>query len=326
MKTFGLLLRLSLALALASTLATGCKRSFHFSVNDDNGNEVRETSQKAFKAAKVMTLRVRAANGDVKVSARKDGKDEIEIVATKILRGKPSSADLKKSLSLLKATATLENDTLKVQANWEKKRPSGVQGYVKYEITIPSRLAADIETENGDISTMGLAGNAKLKTENGDVSVQNMTGALEIVTENGSVHAKASQSTQTVKIQTTNGSIHAESMDAESLVIKTENGEVNWRGSASSLSLETRNGEANLEPLFAQPTKSFEIKTDLGDVRVKLPQNPSVHVVAETGNGSLSVEGESSKIADDHRLECQFGKGEARLHIQTNQGDIAISP
>ena len=154
----------------------GCSITSH--INIDNGHtpskrsipgtsaRVSETFRKTYAAGKVKTLRVRAERGAIEIKPVEEGRDEIRIEATKTVQGsRLSEQDLKKMLSKVRITASLDGDALVIEAQHDKDGfPDSVCATVAFVISVPKRLALDLRTDNSPVSAVGEDGSVAVRS------------------------------------------------------------------------------------------------------------------------------------------------------------------
>jgi DUF4097 and DUF4098 domain-containing protein YvlB len=102
---------------------------------------------------------------------------------------------------------------------------------VSYEIFVPSRYSANVETVNGGVSISDVTGNLEFKTVNGGLSLRRINGYAHGRTTNGGVSIDLAGDRwegQGLEITTTNGgvSLHVPQNYSAQLEAQTHNGRV----------------------------------------------------------------------------------------------------
>ena len=228
-------------------------------VSSGRSRSVSETFRKNYAALKVKTLRVRDEMGAIEIKPVEEGRDEIRIEATKTVEGSRfSDADLKKLLTKVKITASLDGDALVIEADHVKDDfPDNVSATVAFVIAVPKRLALDLRTDNSPITATGSAGDAttaSLHSNNGKVTFAPTTFAL----------AKADIETDNAGITVTMPTALSATVDAH-----------------------TSNGNVTLDGVSDSADKNSD--SDHTDRHVVL-NSGKASIVARTSNGSISLE------------------------------------
>ncbi|MEF8757276.1 MAG: DUF4097 family beta strand repeat-containing protein [Halobacteriales archaeon] len=143
----------------------------------------------------------------------------------------------------------------------------------------------------------------------------------EVVSVNGDVEV-SSVSGDDLNVSSTNGEIVLDSVDAAP-GIATTNGDVRTRELTDLGSIETTNGETDVELLSL--TDDATIDTVNGDVTVRLG-GIDARIQARTGNGEVSIAGLDVTVdsSSDKRLEGTIGNGGPTLGIETTNGDVTL--
>jgi DUF4097 and DUF4098 domain-containing protein YvlB len=293
------------------------------------GNQVKATVQKRFKAEKVNTLRVEATAGDIKIEPASDGADEILIRATKGVTGNLSAAKLTPLLNKVQVSAALEDSALVVRSRFPQESfPSGTGAYVNYAITVPKRLALDLNSASGDIKVSGVQGGAKIHSASGDVELQEVGGALDVTTASGDTSVESAR-IESLKLQSASGDVKCEKIQAAGSALKVaivnQSGDVAFSGDATDLSLETASGEIEAELTAALTLAAITIHSASGGVTLTLPRSVSAKVSVQTSSGDMHApDGGRDKNEDEHSLHVTLGGGVAPVTIQTASGDITV--
>ncbi len=306
-------------LAICGVLSCSPKISVY--VHD---KEVREPFEKTFTAKEVDSLKVTATNGEVQVSLAPKDKEEIGIVAEKVVRGEAPEADLRKYLANIHVTAKLVGQTLVVEGKWDGKEPQGISGYVNYHITAPARLKFDLTAQNGEVKVKDMVGGGKIATTNGDVEVKGTKGLQEIHTANGGIHLSSITSEAPLRLTTDNGNIDTKALDVQEVVAQTNNGGIRLEGRATSLNLTSQQGEidAVLSPQAA--LKNAKIHSSNGHIGLTLPPQSNANLKATTANGSITFEERGNKQNHESRFEKVLGSGGGLIDLKTDNGEIEV--
>ena len=221
-------------------------------------------------------LSVETANGSI--TATKTDRRDVQIVA-KI------AAISAERLAAAKVVATRGPDhTLFVRCEWPEGGPKDRES-CSFNVQIPDAAGVALTSENGDVSSSQLAGNAHLLTTNGNIDIDRHAGPIRARTTNGSVTIDGAEGP--VKTGTSNGAIDIALTPNSAGPIEADgvNSKIELKvgpSFAGTLSLGTTNGRITADTAL-RPTTSdaHEMEIDFGHT----PQKSS----ATTVNGTIHV-------------------------------------
>ncbi|HEY7682659.1 MAG TPA: DUF4097 family beta strand repeat-containing protein [Gemmatimonadales bacterium] len=168
-----------------------------------------------------------------------------------------------------------------------------------------TRGALDIDTGAGNVRVETVGGRVSLDTGSGDVAISGLqNGSLEVETGSGSVSGSKLQA-QDLQIDTGSGDIHLEDTSAPRLDLESGSGSIR-----------------------AELTSGFErlsVETASGDVTVRLPDGTGAELDLDTGSGDFTIDVPVTLLKrSESSLRGRIGDGNARIHIETGSGDIAL--
>lgn len=244
-----------------------------------------ETFERTVSFAATGRLNIATVNGSIEVETW--NRDEVEIHATK----EAQARDRETALELLAETEVvidegrdLEIRVERPETSWRGRRRGGVS--VSFKLMVPRAATLDAQTTNGNISVVGLDGDAEVRTTNGAVDVRDIGGRAEIATTNGSIRARGIRGH--LAGRTTNGSIDAE-LAANSL--------------AEDLKLTTTNGSVDLT----------------------VSSGLSASIVARANNGRVRSDLDARLVAQRRGyLELELGGGGPQIDIRTTNGRVTL--
>jgi DUF4097 and DUF4098 domain-containing protein YvlB len=175
------------------------------------------------------------------------------------------------------------------RARLEASGPSGLFGAatISLDVGIPrSVTVGNLETTNGDLSSVGMTHDGLLEATNGDVSMSACAG--------------------TARLGTTNGDL---SVSGGNLIVLEASG---------------MNGDVMIE-VGGLPANGATFETTNGSVNASLPAGLSCVVEMSTTNGDEGVSGLqfSGDLDDDGRIT--IGRGGPVLTLETVNGDVELS-
>jgi DUF4097 and DUF4098 domain-containing protein YvlB len=229
-----------------------------------------------------------------------------------------------------------------------------------YEITVPRKFDAHVETAGGNLRVAGLNGGVNIQTSGGNLDCENILGQVDGRTSGGDI--KAANVHGGVNIHTSGGNLNCENISGD-LLGRTSGGNVNCenitgdvdgrtsggsvysRDCHSRLALETLGGNVTIDSFtgselhartqggsvsadfVAAPKADSGLGTIGGDVKVRLPDNAALTLDAHTLGGfvktDLPVQVQGKLSAGN--LKGTVNGGGPLLKLETSGGNIEIS-
>jgi DUF4097 and DUF4098 domain-containing protein YvlB len=276
-------------------------------------------------AEKVDALRLSCEEGDIQVTAAPEGaKDEILIVAEKIITGSQSEKRLAPYAENVKVSAALEGKTLAIQERWEGKSSRRIRYRVNYRITAPRRLALTLHSTSGALEVKGMSGAVDASSDSGGMEFRQTTGALNAVSSSGSIRAEDIKTALKVSLASSSGALEAKGLEAGEALLKTKDGAITLAGCANAVTLISDDGAIAAELPSERQAQSFQVRTDNGSIDLKIPASWNATLQAKTESGSIKLEQGASSREEDHLLEMKLGQGGAPFQVQSGEGAISV--
>jgi hypothetical protein len=178
----------------ALTLAAGC--AFRMSWNDpDVWVEQSETFDIA--AGNVDHLVVVTANGAITVRAATAGSDTVHVTAMKRAGG-DDEADARAAMAALNVTRRVDGNVVELGTEWTGAARDDGCASVAFDVTLPARFSARLETHNGEVRAALTGGpvNGQITSYNGAILVDaadSARGTIEGETRNGRVSVRGAR-------------------------------------------------------------------------------------------------------------------------------------
>jgi len=280
------------ALLTAAAALPGCGMMVGYKAK---GQQTLTAAHRAGSAIHVTTQ-----NGSVQIAADAASRDVV--IRAAITASGDSQEEAERRLGLVQVNAQrLPDGTLDISSTFPDGRRS--DDSCSLDITLPDASGAVIETSNGAVTLIGLAGDAEVHTSNGSIRVERQQGAVNARTSNGRIavlHAGDS-----VDLQTSNGSVELDGY-AGSAMVKTSNGKVTCRTDAPS----------------AGP---ITIHTSNGSITLVVPRSLGGAIEASTSNGGVTVSGaDDVRGSKKHRTVRLSGSGATSV-LETSNGQVTIT-
>ncbi len=308
----------------AASVIYGCQGQVSVRTSLRRSSEVRETTQKLFKADRIKTVKVLSEVGDITILTDST-QQNVKINAEKIVRGSASEAALQQELSRLKPTAHLEGDTLVLETQMTPLSAHR-QGFVNYTLMLPRSLAVRLQNASGDVNVSDLHSSVWVKTASGNVRIAGVTGNVDVSTASGDLQLHSLSRCPQVLAKTESGEVHAEEVEADDYQSETVSGTNQFVGAAKRLSLRTVSGEIALSLSPGASPEETHAETVSGSVSAVLSKELKGTLDLSTVSGDFDLSAflsEGQNNEDRHALRLPInGGGGAAVILRTTSGDI----
>jgi hypothetical protein len=176
---------------------------------------------------------------------------------------------------------------------------------VHYEITVPRKFDAQVETLGGGIKVAGLQGAVIVKTMGGGLDFNDIDGKVDGQTMGGGIHADGCRGD--LRLHTMGGGIRVEKFTGSSVQADTAGGSVSG-------------------DFAAAPKSDCELHTMGGSVTARIPSTAPVTLDAHTMGGSVSSELAVQVEGKVHpgTLRGTINGGGPLLKLETMGGSIEL--
>jgi len=194
---------------------------------------------------------------------------------------------------------------------------------------VPRSATLDVNVVSADAAVADVAGKSlKLDSISGDVQVASTAADIEIDSVSGdvSVTAPGAPANMLAHVQTVSGDIHARNL-AGQIKLETVSGDMDCAcGTVSDLATGSVSGDVDVT---ATPLASarLHLESMSGNVRLHLPANLSAHIDASSFSGDVRSDFgtvQNEEYGPGSSLKAQVGSGDARIHVESFSGDIAL--
>ncbi len=283
---------------VAAVLTSACVSCFIYSTP-----KVWVKTEQEFElpASGLESLNVKTHNGNITLTGSAEA-ESLSVHAV-IKAGGRDQADAERCLNAVRLRTDVNGTEQELGVEWIEERERTWQVSVSFEVTLPSRLAVNGLSHNGNVIASSLDSAAALETHNGNVAATGHRGTLSLETHNGDVTAKA---------------------NAPALSLTTHNGQVSVEAETGELHCVTHNGSVSGELTGAGPL-SGKVSSYNGEIRLALGPDLSATIDCSTHNGRIRVNREMKRTVDKkHLLKGTIGDGEGSLDISTHNGSVTL--
>jgi hypothetical protein len=320
--------------------------------------EIRKTEEKSFPMPAGGSVIVIADEGDVTIESW-DKPEAFVTVTKKAWSRRKNRAE--KIMEKIRVEMTLEGNTLTVREPEDQRRKgselhdlfrgdwfSDGEGYsVDYSLKVPREIGVRAEADEGDVACSGTSGSLNLFADEGEIKAESVeisggrmeadegeirlrgvrcSGGLALEADEGVVLLEDVQCSGAMTIEVDEGDIHIEDSKLDDLTASADEGTVVLRNVQSkrfSISADEGDVQADFTP---EPSGSYAIETDEGEVRLWVPENASLLVDFETEGGRTSSDFRLSRRENDsgETMTGRIGGGDGKLHVTAGEGDISL--
>jgi putative adhesin len=283
-------------------------------------------------------LRLRTRGGNIEVVG--DGGDRLQIRAVKKARA-ADDTDARAFLDEMRIERRRDGDQWVVEANWPDLKPRHLQSAsVSFQVHVPRGMRLDTQTGGGNLDVRG-AGDSRLRTGGGNVQLRDLSGGAEVHTGGGNVGVDGCAGTlaletgggnvdirgarRSVKAHTGGGNIDVNGGDGP-VEVQTGGGNIGIERAASPVKATTGGGNIEVNVARADGPVQVELGTGSGNVTLRLPENASAQLLAQTGSGQVLMEPPTNaRFNKDHsRVEATLGDGRGAVRVRTGSGGIHV--
>ncbi len=228
-----------------------------------------EVFDKAFSMEGISRISVENVNGRIEAAAW--DKPYLKVHAVKTASGGGSD----ETLRLTEIRVRKVGDEIKIETvNPNRHRLFGFLDFgsrnarVDYEIWIPAKTEARLETCNGAVQVQGFAGNLACDSVNGPIEIHGMDGPVKATTVNGSLRVYFKSGLKKAHLETVNGSVEV-GFDRSSSVrydLSTVNGRIEGD---FELAVEGKHGPKEAKGSYNGGAESLQCETVNGSIRLK---------------------------------------------------------
>lgn len=317
------------ALSLTATLHSGC-------VVDALETDAAGTFERTLSVSGPVDLSVRTGAGGIQV--RTGSGDTVRIVGHVRARTMWTVEDPKVEVERLLADPPIEQagDTIRIGAT-QASMPRSVS--ISYELTVPANTRLQSRTGSGNqligdlqgpLEAKAGSGEIKVGRIGGDVIVSTGSGDIDLVESRGRFDAKAGSGTiratgvgGAIRARAGSGRIDVEQTAAGEIDVATGSGDIIVKGAQGPIYLRAGSGDISIN---GQPSDDWRVKTGSGSVAVRVPNQASFAIDAETRSGSIDITHpiQESDTRTRRRLQGTIGRGGPRLELSTGSGRIRI--
>jgi hypothetical protein len=282
----------------------------------------------------VKILRVRVDMGSVVVRGGQQ-QDISYVVHTNFKTSNEQEA--RREFQQYKVSAYVKGDTAWIVGDWQgSRRPHHFSG--EFNINVPREMTlVKLETEGGNVETVGIAGRLEAETGGGNMRVDDIGGGVNAETGGGGIEVgsvKGDIGLHTggggITIRQANGKVVAETgggvvvigPGAQDATIETGGGSVEVKQCSGKVKVSTGGGSIDLSDVGG----TAEIETGGGGIRLTSAKG---HVHAETGGGGIELYGVPSASAETSAggITVKLVNSGGERHdsdLETGSGDITV--
>jgi DUF4097 and DUF4098 domain-containing protein YvlB len=316
---------------------------FIFSFSAIFAKEYKEDFTHTFQVEKGTTVILK--NGDGYVNVRSWDKNEIKVDVFYHINSKSSRDEDDNTFDV---EFRQNGDRVYIVGHERRRSAFGFFSiqYIdyRYEISVPSYLAFDIDSDDGDLNLENITGDIHIKADDGDIALKDISNAFtEIKTKDGDVNIKGLKGELSIKAD--DGTVTLENIDVSDGEVSASDGRIRIRDSKGNFFVDSDDGDISLINIAGE---KLEAKTQDGDIDILFAGEGEVSLGIYSNDGSVNVEFDkpiSAKFSletDDGRIKFDvdnadifkeskryvtgdIGEGNGRIKVRTSDGSITLN-
>jgi len=209
---------------------------------------------------------------------------------------------------------------------------------VSYQVRVPRDADVLAISDSGAITVRGTSGPVSVRTQSGAIDVGNLGNTVGITTGSGAVTVDGARGALTVstsssaetgrslaesvRIRTSSGAVDAELNGPGDVDVETGSSGVRLRGVKRGLHVRTQSGRVEVN---GTPSASWDVSSGSSSIAIGIERGTGFQVEAESGSGSVTVEGASVQgLLTKRRATGTVGKGGPLVKSHSHSGAIRV--
>ena len=279
--------------------------------------------------------------GSVNVTAGADDKVILE-AQRKIDFGDETKE--KEYLADVPITVTKEGNVVTVRSRGNKPNGWNVghgETDAKYDLRVPKKIEAAIQTDGGSISVSDLSGNLTAQTSGGSMTFARLEGTLDGKTSGGFIETEdchgpidIETSGGHIRVTQSEGTLHAHTSGGR-IEVRNFSGYAEVRTSGGNLDLEKISGKlvgktsggAIFAAIPSPLVGDIKLQTSAGNIDLFVPADAAFAIDANTSVGEVvsRLPIQTSDVQREHLRGTLNGGGKS-VRLETSAGNITIKP
>ncbi|SFS92797.1 DUF4097 family beta strand repeat-containing protein [Sphingobacterium wenxiniae] len=292
--------------------------------------------EKDFTASTVQKLEASTSGGSIKVEGGNNSKATVAVILSPNGNSRTKGGDLQ---TLFEKEYDLElevkNGVLVAKAKRKNNRGNNPLS-VSLRISVPKKIASDINTAGGSITLNNLEGNQNFQTAGGSLTLSQLAGNIKGQTAGGSIRLADSQGD--IGVTTAGGSIRLDNIrgtisantSGGSITAKDVSGTLTASTSGGSISLDACEGNiqagtsgGSINASVTKVTKSLQLSTSGGSVRIAVPKG--AYDVDLHGSRVDLAGGDFNGTKTKKSIQGKLNGGGSSITASSSSGSVALS-
>jgi len=205
----------------------------------------------------------------------------------------------------------------------ESEARRGPANIVDYQITVPRRLALQLEAQYGDITVDGSDGRVEVETLQGDITIRGGRGTIEVSSTMGNIFVDGADGK--IEIESSAADIHVENSSGE-IYAETAGGTIVLQNvDPTAVDVGSTGGRVFYDGVFRRGGTYF-FGAHGGSITIVVPEGASADFNLATVHGSITstLEGEARSFPGGQRHSFTIGEGGALVEAETYGGRIRL--
>ncbi|MGC2635207.1 MAG: DUF4097 family beta strand repeat-containing protein [Candidatus Cybelea sp.] len=173
----------------------------------------------------------------------------------------------------------------------------------------------------------GITGGVNVQSQDGHVNLSDLRGTVNASSDDGYLTATNVRGDR-LAMESSDGHLTLANVAVGSLVARTHEGRIEANnltiaGERPDATLHSDDGPLRVAGTFG-PNGSYEVSTDDGSVKLRVPHDSDLAIDASTGDGRIDVDGSSLARDDSARQTIRLGAGSGTMKLATSDGSIHL--
>jgi hypothetical protein len=181
-------------------------------------------------------------------------------------------------------------------------------------VTVPAGMPVSANTEGGNATVTGIAGQVTLSSGGGNIAADRTSGPLTLDTSGGNIKA-TDVTSPTLTATTGGGDIDAAGVSSATISARTSGGNINATG-VSSTTVTASSGGGNIEVVFTSVPRDVQVNTSGGNITLVLPHGDTEYNVNAHATGGSVTDGLTQNKLAKNVITATSGGGDIILRYQ----------
>lgn len=283
------------------------------------------------------TLKVTTSGGGIAVEGKDGNKVEVQVFVKKngnyLSSSSSEFAEIQEGyeMKIEKSGNTIHAYSKRKDRNQKWNKVS-----ISYHVTVPHRMATELNTSGGGISVSDVQGDQSIHTSGGGITLKEISGQVSAHTSGGGISVVGQRGLMELRTSgggisvvdasgningaTSGGGISLANIDGE-VDVRTSGGGINVTGSANYVKAITSGGNIRVD--VSDIRKGLYLETSGGGIKARIPNNQGLDLDLRAQKVNMDLHNFSGSSGKGKIVGAMNGGG-IPVHMHTSGGNIEI--